>query len=552
MDPIARSSIAAMAPTTSPFRLCVVAAVAALCVDGTLAGVAKAPESSCRRTTVAILGGGMAGIAAAQALHNASVTDFVIVEYQNRIGGRAIDSQFGRRPDGSPYTIELGANWIQGLGNPGGPENPIWSLAKKHKLANTPSNYSSILTYDETGASDYGHLLEAYEAAARKMTVEAGRLLAENLQDQSARSGLSLAGWNPRHDDMAAQAVEYWSWDWETTVPPEVSSMIFGAAGNNLTFRQFSEDNNLVVDARGYRAIIEGEAATFLTANDTRLRLNGRVTSISHDEAGVVVRSDDGSCLSAAYALCTFSLGVLQHGDVEFAPALPTWKQRAVHKFSMGTYTKIFFQFDETFWPTDKEYFLYASPTTRGYWAQWQSLSTDGFLPGSNILFATVTGDESYRLEQLSDDEAKLEGLAVLRQMFPDRTVPEPTAFTYPRWTKTAWSRGSYSNWPVGTTLEMHQNLRANVGRLWFAGEATSAAYFGFLHGAWFEGREAGEQIAGLLRDGCGRSAEAAGERRCGARVHYETLHGTSPLASYNVLNGWATSSFYASKASAQ
>ena len=30
----------------------------------------------------------------------------------------------------------------------------------------------------------------------------------------------------------------------------------------------------------------------------------------------------------------------------------------------------------------------------------------------------------------------------------------------------------------------MHQNLRANVGRVWFAGEATSAEYYGFLHGA--------------------------------------------------------------------
>lgn len=44
------------------------------------------------------------------------------------------------------------------------------------------------------------------------MNVEAGRLLAENLQDQSVRSGLALAGWNPKHGDMAAQAVEWWKW----------------------------------------------------------------------------------------------------------------------------------------------------------------------------------------------------------------------------------------------------------------------------------------------------------------------------------------------------
>ncbi len=84
--------------------------------------------------------------------------------------------------------------------------------SKKYNLTNTYSNYSSILTYNETGYTDFSHLLDVYEEAASGMNIEAGRLLAENLQDQSARSGLALAGWNPKHSDMAAQAVDYWSW----------------------------------------------------------------------------------------------------------------------------------------------------------------------------------------------------------------------------------------------------------------------------------------------------------------------------------------------------
>ncbi|PNY29651.1 Polyamine oxidase [Tolypocladium capitatum] len=511
------------------------AAVAALGVETSVASVAQ----SCRKTTVAILGGGMAGITAAQALSNASVSDFVIIEYQEAIGGRAHHTRFGAQKDGSPYTIELGANWIQ--------ENPVWTLSKKYSLKNTNSNYSSILTYNETGYADYSSLLDVYEAASVSMSVEAGRLLAENLQDQSARSGLALAGWNPKHGNMAAQAVEYWNWDWEAAFPPEESSLIFGVAGNNLTFNQFSNENNFVIDPRGFSAIIAGEAATFLKPNDHRLLLNTKVTNVSYTDDGVIVYNEDGGCVSAAYAICTFSLGVLQNDVVKFSPELPKWKETAIRKFSMGTYTKIFFQFNETFWPEDTQYFLYASPTTRGYYPLWQSLSTEGFMPGSNIIFATVTNDESFRLEQQSDDETRAEALEVLREMFPDKNVPEPTAFTYPRWTKTPWAYGSYSNWPIGTTLEMHQNLRANVGRLWFAGEALSAEYFGFLHGAWFEGREAGEQVAGLLQDRCAKVY--SGKEQCGPRPHYETLHGTSPLEHYNLLNGWAASSFNASKA---
>ena len=186
--------------------------------------------------------------------------------------------------------------------------------------------------------------------------------------------------------------------------------------------------------------------------------------------------------MSFTDAITTFSLGVLQNDVVEFDPPLPRWKQEAIDQFQMGTYTKIFLQFNETFWPTDTQYFLYADPDRRGYYPIWQSLSTSGFLPGSNIIFVTVVDDESYRVEAQTDEQTKAEALEVLRKMFPDVDVPEPIDFMYPRWSLEPWVHGSYSNCPVGVTLEMHQNLRANIDRLWFASEANSAEYYGFLH----------------------------------------------------------------------
>lgn len=330
------------------------------------------------------------------------------------------------------------------------------------------------------------------------------------------------------------------STDWESASSPDTSSFVFGVAGENLTFNQFGDRNNLVIDKRGYSAIIQGEADTFLKPNDPRVRLNTQVTDIEHSSDGVIVRNSDGSCVSAAYAICTFSVGVLQNSDVDFAPALPDWKQTAIEKFAMGTYTKIFMQFNETFWPEDTQYFLYADPATRGYYPVFQSMSTEGFLPGSNIIFVTVVESQAYRAELQSDEETKEQILEVLRDMFPDKEIPDPIAFAYPRWSSEPWAYGSYSNWPVGTSLEMHQNLRANVDRLWFAGEATSAQYFGFLHGAWYEGREAGQNVAALLKDEC---VSLYGTETCGDRTHYDVLHGTSPVKSYTVENGWPVNS---------
>jgi hypothetical protein len=48
-----------------------------------------------------------------QALSNASVHDFLIVEYNGEIGGRVAHTTFGNSSAAKAYTIELGANWVR-------------------------------------------------------------------------------------------------------------------------------------------------------------------------------------------------------------------------------------------------------------------------------------------------------------------------------------------------------------------------------------------------------------------------------------------------------
>jgi polyamine oxidase len=464
------------------------------------------------------------------------------LEYNNGIGGRMRNTQFGSDKTGNPYIVELGANWISGLGGEGGPENPVYTFSKQVNLSSPNSDSSSLMTFDETGANDFTSIIDEFEEHYVVSEQNAGRILSENLQDRSMRAGLWQSGWRPK--DAHRKAVEWWLWDWEAAQTPEESSFVFGIVGYNLTYYAFSELSNFSVDQRGFNVWLKAQAAKFLKPNDSRLVFNTIVTGIEYSDSGVTITNNDGSCVEADYAINTVSLGVLQNDVIAFQPELPDWKQDSIATFSMETYTKIFFQFNETFWPTDTQFFLYAHPTTRGYYTVWQSLSTEGFLPGSNILFATLVDEQSYRVEAQDDETTKAEAMAVLRQMFPDINVPEPIAFMYPRWTQTPWSYGSYSNWPAGTTLEMHQNLRANVGRLYFAGEATSAEYFGFLHGAWFEGHEVGMRIAGEITKDC-RNVESA----CGGYTKYEVLHGTTELAEYNAFNGISVNPFYVADA---
>ena len=88
---------------------------------------------------VLILGGGMAGVIAAKTLHEQGIDDFIIVEGKGELGGRMLSHRFGAV--NNQWTIELGANWVQGTQTGDGPANPIWTLAQKHDITLQSSDY---------------------------------------------------------------------------------------------------------------------------------------------------------------------------------------------------------------------------------------------------------------------------------------------------------------------------------------------------------------------------------------------------------------------------
>ncbi|KAJ6576638.1 amine oxidase [Mycena vulgaris] len=490
-----------------------------LCLAAAAAGLAlanpRAKPTPKHDTTVLILGGGVAGIIAARTLHEKGIDNFLIVEARDELGGRMRSKQFGA--EGKRATVELGANWIQGTQESNGPANPILTLAKKHGLKTAESDfYESIVTYDETGLVDYLAVLNKAVDAYTNLTIVGGGRVPTKQVDTTCRTGYSLIGAKPKTPQE--KVVEYYVFDWEYAQTPEQTSWIASSWANNFTFDVdqggFSDLNLLSVDQRGFKHLIQAEAQTFLRPEQTLL--NATVRTIAHSNDGVVVTLVNGTKISADYAITTFSLGVLQNDDVLFEPALPMWKQEAIQSMTMATYTKIFLQFEDKFW-FDTQFALYADKE-RGRYPVWQGLDLQGFLPGSGIIFATVTvrrcgfltriqplrppqGDYSERIEALSDAQVQAELLDVLRVMFPNTTIPAPTAFFFPRWFSDPLYRGSYTNWPSSFVSPHHTNLRANVGtRLWFSGEAMSQKYFGFLHGAYFEGMDAGQRVARCVR----------------------------------------------------
>ncbi|VAI93706.1 unnamed protein product [Triticum turgidum subsp. durum] len=70
---------------------------------------------------VIIVGAGMSGISAGKRLSEAGITDLLILEATDRIGGRIHKTKF------AGVNVEMGANWVEGVN--GDEMNPIWTMA---------------------------------------------------------------------------------------------------------------------------------------------------------------------------------------------------------------------------------------------------------------------------------------------------------------------------------------------------------------------------------------------------------------------------------------
>ncbi|EPQ50455.1 amine oxidase [Gloeophyllum trabeum ATCC 11539] len=469
------------------------------------------PPSPKTNATVLILGGGVAGVTAARTLSQLSPsTSFLVIEARGELGGRLQSHTMGS------YTVERGANWVHGTQTRDFERvNPIWEMVKRWGVRTMYSDYyGSMTTYDETGPAPFLPLLNAslaaYAALVTHACPPASSTSSECTSDSSARDGYESLGFHP--ETPAEKAVEYYTFDWEYADRPEKTSWWASGLSNNHTYEPsaggFSPTNHLSVDPRGFKHFILAEAQSFL--DPAQVRLNSMVKEIRLKDERVEVVLESGEVLTGEYALCTFSLGVLQAGDVRWDERLIPhggWKEKALAGMDMATFTKIFLQFEEKFW-FDTEFALYAGQE-RGYYPVWQSLDHPKLYPGSGILFVTVTGDFARRVDAMSEKDVKREVLEVLGRMYPNVTIPEPIAFHIPHWLSDPLFRGSYSNWPATFTRSQHAALRAKVGgkkgKVWFAGEHTSEQWFGFLHGAYYEGLAVSEEMVRCIRgwEGC-------------------------------------------------
>lgn len=477
---------------------------------------AEAREAPLATADVIILGAGIAGIGAARSLiKQHGVHDVLILEARPVVGGRAHVEHLTNPNTGHRTTVEKGCNWIQGYGH----EN-ITKLAHKWKLKTQSQNYSSLVYFEgkrglDAGDADIpaGHFLPddelnftgAYDDAADKITDYVDERLKRSEVDLTARAALSILDWLPK--TPLEKVYEWFNVDFTFAQPPEICSLY-----NTFSVSEEADQDRLVIDQRGYRYIFEKELEETLdgTLDDKRLHFNTTVQNIDYSGRQSRITTDKGTFVARKHVIVTFSIGVLQDNAVTWSPRLPSWKKEAIYSFAMALYQKVFLLFDRQFW-RDEQFQVYSDPDARGRYPLWQNLNAPGFFNGSTdgyIYFVTHVDDQARRLGAMTNDDVKAESMFKLREMYGDG-IPEPLDIVVPRWDQDPLFRGSYSNWPLGELDQHHSNLRQPVGddKVFFTGEAYSKEMFGYVQGAWEEGKQTGHRIAKCIKEGgCGKA----------------------------------------------
>ncbi len=428
------------------------------------------------KESVLVIGAGVAGLAAARDLKSRGYR-VIILEARNRIGGRVWTTKLGDQP------VDLGAQWLEGV-----KDNPITGLCADFEIELAQTRYKNSAVYDDAGqrVDDRTRLRLIGEAQRRLAeTRKLNRQLVQTDQpDISMADALRKAGPGEGLTEQEQRIV-----DWAVSWLLEASE---AEDARRLSLRHYwgeTEGDSFGGGPRlfpgGYGQITDG------LAKGLDIKLEHTVQVIEHNRAEVIVTTNQG-VFRVDRAVVTLPLGVLKAATVKFVPPLPEQKRQAIGRLGMGVAHKVVLRFAEVFWPQDVEYFGYAS-ATRGQFVQWVNMYP---YTGKPILSLWSQGDFARTLEKRPAEIVVKQAMGVVRTIF-GAAAGDPVETLVTRWGSDPFSRGAYSNLPLGSSYDDYDRLAEPVGdRLFFAGEATDRVHMATVHGAFLSGVREASRIA--------------------------------------------------------
>ncbi|WOG91846.1 hypothetical protein DCAR_0311101 [Daucus carota subsp. sativus] len=427
--------------------------------------------------SVIIIGGGMAGIAAARILQDASF-QVTLLESRDRIGGRVCtDYSFG-------FPVDVGASWLHGVCE----ENPLAPVIGRLGLPLYRTSGDNSVLYDHDlesyalfdmdGNKVPQDLVTKVGEAFESILEEANQVRAENSEDMSVSCAISIVF--KRRPDLRLDGLPHKVLQWYLCR----MEGWFAADADTISLKGWDEEELL---PGGHGLMVRGYFPVINTlAKGLDIRLGHRVRNIVRRYNGVKVTVEDGRTFIADAAIVAVPLGVLKSNCIKFEPRLPEWKETAIADLGVGVENKIILHFKEVFWPNVE--FLGVVAETSYECSYFLNLHK---ATGHAVLVYMPAGQLARDIEKLSDEAAANFAFTQLKKILPDASGP--IQYLVSHWGTDVNSLGSYSYDVVGKSHDLYERLRIPVDNLFFAGEATSMAYPGSVHGAYATGVLAAE-----------------------------------------------------------
>lgn len=347
-----------------------------------------------RREHVVVIGAGVAGLAAAQRLHDHGY-GVTVVEGRDRIGGRVhVDRSLG-------HPVDLGAGWIHGTTG-----NPIKRLADDAGVRTVVTDYDDSVLYGPTdrrvSAARERAMYRHYRYFLRELDT-----LRNDVLDDDISLGAGIERVVRRDGDWSAAELH----DLDYVLNVEIEGD-YAADVDDLSLFWWDADDGFpgpdeLMPDTGYAWLPR------LLADGLDMRLSHTVRAVDHGPDGVVVHAGPAP-LDAAAVVVTLPLGVLQSGTVAFSPPLPRRKQLAIDRLGMGLLDRVWLRFPRVFWDRDVEIVDWLSPVT-GQWAEWYDFSR---LTGEPLLVAFNAATFARELEQRTDADVIADAMRVLRTIY--------------------------------------------------------------------------------------------------------------------------------------
>ena len=436
---------------------------------------------------VAIVGAGVAGLAAARLLEDRGLSTCVI-EARDRIGGRIMTVH----DDRLPHAIELGAEFIHGSA-----EETVELLEPARLAAYAIEGNRWRMRNGRLSEMDYW---KEIQAVMRYLQAEGKD---ESFADFLRRAPGGRAAAEARR--LALRFVE----GFHAADPALISAKALADGGSP---RNDHEEERMMRIPSGYNGVPEWLARGL----GDRILLESVVERIEWERGKVAVAARDAKGTSmtvrARAAIVTVPLAVLfaepgEEGAIAFSPAVPII-DKLRDRLAMGCVTRVVMLFRERWW-TEKMNAVRKGASLDSMQlaiGEGEEFPVCWTLHPAHVpaMVCWTGGPAAARLAELAYEERVARAVAALaRNLGVTRRRIESqleAAWTH-NWERDPYARGAYSYPMVGGSQSAKDLARPLRNTIWFAGEAADAeGRNGTVNGAIGSGRTAAKAAARAIK----------------------------------------------------